>query len=256
MNNVNHQGDVCAQWKVMASCLPSIQSVQRAFRWEFFQSTSTKLLFFLTAGSENFNWMLIWNAYLIYCTLQRFCEQKWTLNYRYETAFFFKVFISTLEICPNVWSSVNNCWYCMSQAESILPSYNHRFCDLSTRKAVTKPFYLWGWWPPLLSQKMSFLFLCHRYSCNSRNYHELIKQWTLYPPKISNFWKYSEIVLSENYRLSHVTSGTRRKMPVLILAWSFGGASHSWQLWDNTHFRQAEKRGGAARSSPQKPHLC
>lgn len=173
MNNVDHQGDVCAQWKVTASCLPCIQSVQRAFRSEFFQSTSTKLFFFLAAGSENFNWKLIWNAY-IYCMLQRFCEPKCTLNYRYETAFVFKVFISTLEICPYTWSSVNNCCCCMSWGESILPSYNHRFCDLSRSKAVIKPFYLWEWWPPLLSQKMSFLFLFLRYSCNSRNYHELI----------------------------------------------------------------------------------
>lgn len=45
MNNVNHQGDVCAQWKVTVSCLPCIQSVQRAFRSNVFQSTSTKLFF-------------------------------------------------------------------------------------------------------------------------------------------------------------------------------------------------------------------
>lgn len=63
------------------------------------------------------------------------------------------------------------------------------------------------------------------------------------------------MVLSENYWLSHMASGIRRKTPVLTSAQSFGEAPHSWQMWDNTHFTQAEKYGGATVSSQQN-HSC
>lgn len=182
------------------------------FQIRIFSKYKNQIIFFLAAGSENFNWKLIWNAY-IYCTLQRFCEPKYTLNYSYEIAFIFKEFICTLEICP------------MSKA---LVAIVDRVWARQNPFSLLQPQVLW--FKQVLSCNKTFLSVrVVTTNAESGNVISiLISQiqlqlqelpWNNYVMKVVFPKNIKQIF--ENYWLSHVTA--RKKISALTSAQPFGG---------------------------------